>query len=366
LARRRIPRVVFDFVEGAAWDEVTARRNEQDFARFALLPRTLVDVSSPDASTAILGRRVSVPLLGAPTGQSGLVHRDGEIAIARALHRAGTITTLSTVASCSIEEVATASPGPTWFQLLVSRDRGLTLELLDRAHEAGHLALVLTVDVPRAGQRERDLRNGFSIPPRITLRSLADGIVRPRWSVAFVRNPRILMANFASASAGADALTLAEFVASQFDPTLNWRDLDWLRGHWRGPLVVKGILRPSDARRAVDLGAAGIIVSNHGGRQLDHALSAVRALPAVVDAVGGEAEVYLDGGVRRGTDVVKALALGARACMLGRPLIYGLGAGGEAGVTRALALLRTELQIAMALTGCVSLDSIDVSLVGPI
>src|SRR5439155_21439435 len=201
---------------------------------------------------------------------------------------------------------------------------------------------VLTVDVQRSGARERDRRNRFSVPPRITLRTLLDGALRPRWSASFVRSPRILMANFERKLAGADAVAMSEFINRQFDPSLSWADFEWLREHWPGPLVVKGILRADDARRAVDLGAAGILVSNHGGRQLDHGLSAVRALPAVAEAVGDDAEVYLDGGVRRGTDIVKALALGARACMVGRPLIYGLGAGGAAGVQRAIEILANE------------------------
>jgi isopentenyl diphosphate isomerase/L-lactate dehydrogenase-like FMN-dependent dehydrogenase len=365
LARRRMPRTVFDYVDGAAWDEVTSRRNQQDFGKLAIRPRVLVDVSRVDTATWVLGRPVSVPIIGAPTGQSGLTHHRGEAAVARALHASGTITTLSTAASYSIEEVAAESPGPTWFQLYVPRDRGLARDLLERARAAGHLALVLTVDVPRAGARERDQRNGFSVPPRITLRSLADGVVRPRWSAAFVRSPRILMANFADRLEGANAVTMAEFINDQFDPAVTWSDLEWMREVWAGPVVVKGILRPDDARTAADLGAAGILVSNHGGRQLDHAPSAVQALPAIVEAVGGDAEVYLDGGVRRGTDILKAIALGARACMVGRPLIYGLGAGGEAGVGRAVAILSNELRLAMALAGCPALDAIDGSLVGP-
>jgi L-lactate dehydrogenase (cytochrome) len=365
VARRRLPRTVFDYVDGAAWDEVTRQRNQEDFGRLAIRPRVLVNVSRVDTATTVLGQPVSLPILGAPTGQTGLTHHGGEAAVAKALHAAGTITALSTASSYSIEEVAAASPGPTWFQLYVSRDRGLARDLLERARAAGHLALVLTVDVPRAGARERDLRNGFSVPPRVTLRSLAEGLMRPAWSTAFMRNPRILTANFADQIAGADAVTMAEFINAQFDPTVTWDDFDWLREHWAGPLVVKGILRPDDARTAVEHGVAGILVSNHGGRQLDHTPSAVRALPAIVDAVGGDAEVYLDGGVRRGTDMLKAIALGARACMVGRPLLYGLGAGGEAGVSRAVGLLADELRLAMALAGCPTLAAIDKSLVGP-
>ena len=353
LARRRLPRVVFDYVDGAAWDEVTSRRNGEDFGKLALRPRMLVDVSHVETATTVLGTPVSVPVIGGPTGQTGLAHHDGEAAVARGLHACGTITTLSTASSYSIEEVASASPGPKWFQLA-------------RARAAGYLALVLTVDVQRSGARDRDRRNRFSVPPRITLRTLLDGAVRPRWSASFVRSPRILMANFEGKLAGADAVAMSEFINRQFDPSLSWADFEWLREHWPGPLVVKGILRADDARRAVDLGAAGILVSNHGGRQLDHGLSAVRALPAVAEAVGDDAEVYLDGGVRRGTDVVKALALGARACMVGRPLIYGLGAAGEAGVRRAAEILANELVLSLALAGCPSLAAVDGSLVEPV
>jgi isopentenyl diphosphate isomerase/L-lactate dehydrogenase-like FMN-dependent dehydrogenase len=365
VARRRLPRVVFDYVDGAAWDEVTSRRNREDFARLALRPHVLVDVSRVVTETTVLGQAVSLPIIGGPTGQTGLVHRDGETAVARALNAFGTITSLSTAGSYSIEEVAASSAGPKWFQLYVTRDRAVSEELLARARAAGYLALVLTADVQRSGARERDRRNRFSVPPRITLRTLAGGAVRPGWSASFVRSPRILMANFAERLAGEDAVAMSEFINREFDASVSWADFDWLREHWPGPIVVKGILRPDDAVRAVEHGVAGILVSNHGGRQLDHGLSAIRALPDVVETVAGRAEVYLDGGIRRGTDIVKAIALGARACMVGRPLLYGLGAGGEAGVRRALEILALELEAAMALAGCPSLDAIDGALVGP-
>jgi L-lactate dehydrogenase (cytochrome) len=365
LARRRIPRVVFDYVDGAAWDEVTSRRNREDFAKLAIRPRMLVDVSEIETATTVLGQPVPFPIVGAPTGQTGLVHHLGETAVARALNGLGTITTLSTAGSYSIEEVAASAAGPKWFQLYVTRDRGFSAELLARARAAGYLALVLTADVQRSGARERDKRNRFSVPPRVTVRTLADGALRPAWSAAFVRSPRILMANFAELLAGEDAIAMSEFINRQFDPSLSWKDFDWLREHWPGPIVLKGVLRPEDARLAVEHGVAGLLVSNHGGRQLDHGMAAISALPGVVETVAGGAEVYLDGGVRRGTDIVKALALGARACMVGRPLLYGLGAGGEAGVRRAVELLAIELQTAMALAGCPSLAAIDSSLVGP-
>ncbi len=364
LARRRVPRAVFDYVDGAAWDELTSERNRSDFELLTIKPRVLVDVSEVDASTTVLGQPISVPLIGAPTGLTGLMHHRGEVAVARALHSIGAISTLSSVSSYSIEEVAAAAPGPTWFQLYVWRDRGLVRELLERAQAAGHLALCVTVDVQRAGPRERDIRNGFSIPPRITLRSCLDGLIRPRWSANFVCRPRVTMANVAFHLEQTDAVSMTRFVNDQFYSALSWTDLEWMREVWTGPLVIKGILRPEDARTAIEHGASALIVSNHGGRQLDGAPSAVQALPAIVDAVGHDAEVILDGGIRRGADVLKAIALGARACMVGRALMYGLGAGGDAGVGRAAELLSNELLLAMALAGCPSLDAVDETLVG--
>ena len=362
LARRRVPRAVFDYVDGAAQDEVTARRNLEDLGRLTLYPRVLVDVAEIDMSTTLLGQRISVPFIGAPTGMTGLSHYRGEAAVARALHGAGTITTLSTVASYSVEELATESPGPTWFQLYVPRDRGLARALLEAARAAGCLALVLTVDLPLAGSRERDLRSGFTVPPRLTLRSLLDGLARPAWSAAFVREQRFVFKNLVGRVPDVDPGEMARLVNRQFDPSVTWSDLEWMRDAWQGPLVVKGILRPDDARTAVELGAAAIVVSNHGGRQLDHAPSSIRALPPVVDAVGDDAEVLMDGGIRRGTDILKALALGARACMVGRALVYGVGAGGDAGARRAVQLLRDELELALALAGCTSLAQVDASL----
>ena len=353
LARRRIPRPVFDFVDGAAADEVTARNNQEDFGRIALRPKVLAGLSGVDLGTTVLGERVAVPLLAAPTGLTGLVHHRGEVGIARAVHEAGSVYVHSAMASYSIEELAAAAPGKTWFQLYVWRDRGFVRELVERARAAGHRAVVLTADTARLGPRERDLRNGFGIPPRITLRSLGEGLRRPRWSTDFIRRPRLKVGN-AVERGSADASSLVAYITSQFDPALAWTELTWLRELWDGPVVVKGVLRADDARRAVELGADAVIVSNHGGRQLDHSLSAVAALPAIVDAVGADAEVYLDGGVRRGSDVVKALALGARACLSGRALVYGLAAGGDAGAARAMALLTDELRLTLALLGCPS------------
>jgi L-lactate dehydrogenase (cytochrome) len=360
LARRSVPRAVFDFVDGAAGDEVTARRNEQDFGHVVLAPRVLSDVSDVTLATTVLGHPVALPLLAAPTGLTGLTHERGELGIARAAHAAGTVSVLSAMASYTIEELARDAPGPAWFQLYMWRDRGLVRELIARARAAGYLALVVTVDVPLAGGRERDRRNGFGIPPRLTLRSLGEGLMRPRWSADFVRRPRMTIANASSHGGGPeDARSLTEYVSGQFDRSLTWSDLAWVREAWDGPVVVKGVLRADDAKLAAGAGADAVVVSNHGGRQLDHAPSSISALPPIVDAVAGDVEVYLDGGIRRGVDVVKALALGARACLAGRALVYGLGAGGDAGAARALQLLEEEIRLAMALLGCRSVQQLD-------
>jgi L-lactate dehydrogenase (cytochrome) len=357
-ARRRVPRVVFDYVDGAAGDEVTAAANIAALRALELRPRVLADVSQIGTATTVLGQPVSLPLLGAPMGLTGLLHPDGEVALARALGGAGSISVLAAMASCPVEDVAAAAPGPVWFQMYIWRDRGLVQQMLHRAWAAGLPVLVLTVDVPCAGNRDRDRRNGFSIPPRVTGRALAGGLAHPGWAYRFARRPRIGWGNLPSDGGPA---TLSAQTNRQFDPAATWDDLRWFRDRWAGRLVVKGILRAEDARRAVRLGADGIAVSNHGGRQLDGAPPAIRALPAVADAVGGDAEVYLDGGIRRGADIVKALALGARACLAGRALAYGLGAAGEAGARRAVEILRAELRTTLALAGCPSVHALDAS-----
>ena len=349
LAKRTVPRPVFDYVDGAAWDEVTAARNREAFERVTLHPRAFVDVSAVEMATTVLGREIALPMIAAPTGLTGLKHPDGEMAVARAAHAAGSIYTLSTMASYTLEEVAEAASGPKWFQLYVMSDRGLVDDLLSRARAAGYEALMLTVDVQVAGVRERDVRNRFSVPPRITARTLAQGITHPRWSAGFLASPRMTPANLGWA--GSTTETLASAVNRAFDPTVTWDDLADLRERWDGPLLVKGMMRADDAMRCVEQGVDAIVVSNHGGRQLDGAAASIDALPAIADAVGDRAELLLDSGMRRGTDIVKALALGARAVLIGRPLVYGLGAAGEAGARRAFAILEAELRIALALAG---------------
>jgi L-lactate dehydrogenase (cytochrome) len=357
MARRRIPRPVFDYVDGAAGDEVTAARNIAALQAIELAPRVLVDVSRVETATTVLGEPVALPLLGAPMGLTGLLHPDGEMALAHALHQAGSVSVVAAMASCRVEEVAAAAAGPLWFQMYIWRDRDLVADMLRRARGAGVTVLVLTLDVPRAGFRDRDRRNGFSIPPRVTARALASGLAHPGWSYGFARYPRFRWGNL-PAGEGNGATAFGASVNRQFDPSASWHDIGWFRDRWHGSLVVKGVLHPEDARRAVSLGAEAVIVSNHGGRQLDGAPAAISALPAVVAAVGGEAEVYMDGGIRRGVDIVKALALGARACLAGRALAYGLGAAGEAGAWRAVEILQEELRTALALAGCPSIHDL--------
>ena len=364
-ARRRLPRAVFDFADGAAEDETTLAANRAAFQRYDFLPRVFQDVSHVDLTTTVLGQTVASPIIVAPTGLPRLIHPQGERAIARAAARAETIYTLSAMGSTSIEDVAAVSSGPKWFQVYVWRDRALVRDFFARCRAAGYHALCITVDVPVLGQRERDLRNGMTIPPQLTASAIFDAALHPAWWWGFLTSKRVTLASVvAHGEAGrTDVTTLGTYVNSQFDPSVTWDDLAWMVAEWDGPLTVKGILRPDDARRAVDLGARGIIVSNHGGRQLDGAIAALDALPAVVQAVGHDAEVILDGGIRRGADIVKALALGARACMTGRPYLYGLGAAGEPGVDRALNLLQAETRRAMALVGCTRVDQLDESLV---
>jgi L-lactate dehydrogenase (cytochrome) len=348
MAKRSVPQPIFEYVDGAAWGEVTVRRNRTGFERFELLPRMLVDASKIELATTALGREIALPIIAAPTGMTGLNHPDGEGAIARAAHSMGTIYTQSALSSLSIEEVSAVATGPKWFQLYVMTDRGIAHDMLARAAAAGYEALVLTVDVAVAGVRERDIRNRFSVPPRLSLKAAAQGVVRPRWSRNFITRPRLKPGNV---DITGTVTGHARWVNSQFDPSVTWDDLGSFRDHWKGPLLIKGIMRPDDAVRAVEHGVEGIIVSNHGGRQLDHAQSTIEALPAIVEAVDGRAEIYLDSGIRRGTDVITALALGARAVLIGRPVVYGLGAAGEAGARRAFELLRGELATALALAG---------------
>jgi len=359
-ARRRLPRAVFDFVDGGAQDEATLRANRADFARLTLMPRVLTDVSQRNLGVELFGRRLALPLIVAPTGLAGLLARRGEVAEARAAERAGIAYCLSQMAATSIEDIERATSQPFWFQTYLLKDRGINASLLQRAARAGCEVLVVTVDTKAQGPRDRDVRNGFTVPPRVTWRNAFDLARRVGWLCDVALGPRVTFANFAGSLVGSsDIISVARFAQDQYDPAVDWSQIDWCRGRWKGKLALKGILTPEDARLAVAHGVDALIISNHGGRQVDGAPSAIAALPLIAATVAGRAELILDGGVRRGTDVLKALALGARACMAGRPFLYGLAAGGEAGVTRAIEILRTELDVGLALLGRASVADLD-------
>jgi L-lactate dehydrogenase (cytochrome) len=353
IARKRLPRGVFDYIDGGAEDELTLRRNAEAFRRLEFRPRVLRDVGAIDTSTTLLGRPLPVPLVLAPTGFTRIASPGGELDVARAAARAQLPYTLSTMGTRSIEEVAAVSNGRKWFQVYVWRDRGLVKEMLGRAAAAGYEAIVITVDTAVLGRRERDVRHGFTLPPRLGPGTLLDGALHPGWTWDFVRAEPITFANITGTGvpAGAEAVNLAEYTNGQFDPALSWRDLDWFRAAWDGPIVLKGIQTVDDARLAADAGVEAIALSNHGGRQLDGSPPPAELIAPVADAIGDRAEIICDGGIRRGSDIVKAVALGARACMIGRAYLYGLGAAGERGVDHVLALLDADIRRTMALTG---------------
>jgi len=353
IARRRLPGGVFDYIDGAAEDEDAARRNVAAFAGIEFRPRVLRDMTHIDTSTTLLGRDIDMPLVLAPTGFTRIAHSQGELAVARAAARAGIPYTLSTMATRSIEEVAAVSGGPLWFQVYVWRDRGLVKDLVGRAAASGYEALMLTVDTVFLGRRERDVRRGFTLPPKIGPGTIIDGIRHPGWTWDFVRAEPITFSNLVGAGVGdgTTAVSLAAQAGGQFDPNLSWDDVEWLRGQWDGPMVLKGIQTVEDALMAVDAGIEAIAVSNHGGRQLDSAPAIAELIEPVLQAVGDSAEVICDGGIRRGADIVKAVALGARACMAGRAYLYGLGAAGEPGVDFVLEHLAEGVRRNMALIG---------------
>src|SRR5918996_1729763 len=331
IARRRLPRGVFDYIDGGAEDERTLAANSAAFARVTFRPRVLREVGEVDPSTMLLGRRLPLPLVLAPTGFTRMADPDGELAVARAAARAGTPYTLSTLGTRSIEEVASAADGPHWFQVYMWRDRGLVKEMVGRAVDAGYEALMLTVDTVVQGQRERDVRRGFSLPPKLGPGTLVDGALHPSWTWRFVRAEPIRFANVVGREVGdgTTAISLGEYINTQFDPGLSWRDVEWLRSLWDGPLVIKGIQTVADARLAADAGVEAVALSNHGGRQLDGAPAPLDLVAPVADAVGERVEVICDGGGRRGSDIVKAVGPGAPGCMAGRAYLYGLGAAGE-------------------------------------
>lgn len=352
LARKRVARAIFDYVDRGSYSEHTLRANRADLELLALRQRVGIDVERRSTRVTMAGEEVAMPVALAPTGLTGLNWADGEILAARAAERFGVPFTLSTMSICSIEDVAAEVGKPFWFQLYVMRDRGFSASLIERAKAAKCGALVLTLDLQVQGQRHRDLKNGLAVPPRLTAATVFDVLMKPRWALNVLRGKRKSFGNLEGRIPEAKNLTtLSQWIAGQFDPTLSWKDVEWVKKLWGGKLVLKGILDPEDAKTAAGLGVDAIVVSNHGGRQLDGAVSSIRALPEVAEAVKGKTEVWCDGGIRSGQDVLKALALGARATMIGRAFLYGLGAMGEAGVTRALEIIRAELDVTMALCG---------------
>jgi L-lactate dehydrogenase (cytochrome) len=353
LARRRLPRPIFDYIDGGADDEFSLRRNSSAFSDYELIPDVLTDVSKLRSETCIFGERVKSPLMISPTGLNRMFHSDAELAVARAAAKHGLLYSLSTLGTTRLEEIAKEFAGPKVFQIYVFKDRGLTAEFVARCKAAGFHGLALTVDTPVAGNRERDRVNGLSIPPRLTPKSFLSFALHPAWSLPALTGSKF---DFANVSHRVDALaggpmSLFDYIGGQFDRSLTWRDVEWLAGQWGGPIAIKGLMTPEDARRAIASGATGVMISNHGGRQLDGAPAPVDQVAAVRDALGDGPDVICDGGVRRGSDVVKALALGATACSIGRPYLYGLAAGGEAGVDRALTLLLEEFERTMILAG---------------
>jgi L-lactate dehydrogenase (cytochrome) len=352
----RLPEPVFAFLEAGSEDEITFRRNREAFANWCLLPKPLVDVAHIDAGTTLLGQKLTWPFIVAPTGMPAFMHRDGDLGLAMAAQASGALFTLSTMATRSIEEVAEACPGPKAFQLYMFRDRGFTRELVQRAKSAGYAALMLTVDIQIPSNRERDKRSGMVLPPKLRPSTLFAMIQKPFWCINTLGGSMEL-ANFRDQRSDSD-VTLLQFIAQQFDPSVTWADLEWLAREWGGPLAVKGILRPEDAVRCLKSGATSVILSNHGGRQMDCVPSPMEVVEATIDAVAGTGEVIVDGGVRRGTDMLKAMALGASGCMAGRPGLYGLAAAGTPGATRVLQLLRAEFERDMALLGMPDIESI--------
>ncbi len=366
LAEQRVPRMFYDYADSGSWTESTYRANESDFQKIKLRQRVAVNMEGRSTRTTMVGQEVSMPVAIAPVGLTGMQHADGEIHAARAAEKFGIPFTLSTMSICSIEDIAQNTTAPFWFQLYMMRDREAMARMIDRARDARCSALVLTLDLQVIGQRHKDLKNGLTAPPRPTLANIINLATKPRWCLGMLGTRRHTFRNLVGHVKGvSDMRSLSAWTNEQFDPTLSWADVAWVKQQWGGKLILKGIMDVEDARLAAASGADALVVSNHGGRQLDGAPSSIEALPAIAQAVGSEMEVWMDGGIRSGQDVLKARALGAHGTMIGRAMAYGLGAMGEAGVTRALQIIHKELDITMAFCGRTQIDQVDSSILLP-
>lgn len=365
MAKRRLPGGIFDYIDGGAEDERTLRANSNSFQKWTFEPRILRDVSSIDTSTNFLGQSLPMPLMLSPTGFTRIADSQGELSVARVAANNQLPYCLSTLSTRSIEEVAAKSPGPKWFQVYVWRDKKMLQDMLQRAADHHYEAIMLTVDTAVLGKRERDVRRGFTLPPTLGVRTILDGMMHPRWLWDFLTHEAITFSNVAQSSSfpQGTAVTLSDFISEQFDPGLSWSDIEWFRDNWSGPIILKGIQSVADAKIAAQNGLDAIAVSNHGGRQLDGSPATIDLIAPVADALGGTTPIICDGGIRRGSDIVKALALGANICSIGRPYLYGLGAAGEQGVDKAIEILRSELTRTMSLIGVSSVSDINASCV---
>jgi L-lactate dehydrogenase (cytochrome) len=367
LAQKRVPRMFYDYADSGSWTESTYRANESDFQKIKLRQRVAVNMEGRSTATTMIGQPVAMPVAIAPTGLTGMQHADGEILAARAAKKFGVPFTLSTMSICSIEDVSKGTDGhPFWFQLYVMRDRDFIERLIERARAANCAALVITLDLQILGQRHKDLKNGLSAPPKLTIPNLINIATKPRWALGMLGTPRRQFGNIVGHVKGVENMgSLSAWTAQQFDPRLNWGDVEWIKKRWGGKIILKGIQDVEDARMAVESGADALIVSNHGGRQLDGAQSSIEALPAIVDSVGKQIEVHMDGGIRSGQDVLKARALGAQGTYIGRAFLYGLGAMGQPGVEKALQIIHNELDLTMAFCGRTQMDTVDKSILLP-
>lgn len=366
LAKKRVPRMFYDYADAGSWTESTYRANEADFGKIKFRQRVAVNLADRTLRTRMIGQDVSMPVALAPTGLTGMQHADGEILAARAAEKFGVPFTLSTMSICSIEDVAANTTQPFWFQLYVMKDRPFIERLIERARAAKCSALVLTLDLQVLGQRHKDIRNGMTAPPKMTIANIANLMTKPAWCLGMLGTKRRSFGNIIGhASAVSDMSSLSSWTSQQFDPAMSWDDVAWVKQRWGGKLIIKGIMDVEDAKLAAASGADALIVSNHGGRQLDGAQSSIGALPAIVEAVGKQIEVHMDGGVRSGQDVIRALALGAKGVYIGRPFLYGLGAGGEAGVTKCLEIIRNELDLTMAFCGLRDINHVDKNILLP-